>query len=109
MLPLTQEAFTELESLQDLLQTVSFDESVKDKWTLVWGSNTYSSSRLYKASFPRPGHSPYFCMGMEVGVGAPFYAPFYAQHPILRPTIVFANQPSSSSSQRALVRFCRRH
>jgi len=67
ILPLTQEAFTELESLQDLLQTISFDESVKDKWTLTWGSNTYSSSRLYKLA-SQGLDTPYFCMGMEVTV-----------------------------------------
>jgi hypothetical protein len=49
MLPLTQEAFT-----------VSFDESIKDKWTLAWGSNTYSSSRLYKLAFQGLDTHPIF-------------------------------------------------
>jgi hypothetical protein len=33
----------------------------------------------------------------------------YAAIPHLRPTVAFANQPPSSSSQRALVRFRHRH
>jgi hypothetical protein len=60
MLPLTQEAYTDLGNLQDFLQSVGFDDSVKDKWTLIWGSSSYSSSKLYKLAFQGLDAHPIF-------------------------------------------------
>lgn len=54
MLPPTKVAFADLKNLQEFLQTVAFDNNQKDKWTLIWGLNTYntySSSKLYKIAF----------------------------------------------------------
>jgi len=59
MLPLTENAYEELTSLQTFLQSVSYDESTKDKWTMIWGS-AYSSSKFYKTVFQSIDAHPIF-------------------------------------------------
>ena len=50
-LPISQEAFEELETLGDFLQLQTFDEESRDTWTYQWGNATYSSSKFYKLAF----------------------------------------------------------
>jgi hypothetical protein len=57
-LPLSQEAFEELETLGQFLELQAFDEESKDTWIYQWGNMTYSSSKLYKLAFQNlPEHS----------------------------------------------------
>lgn len=56
-LPLSQEAFDELQELDALVQPQAFDEDNKDKWTYHWGSADYSPSKLYELAFRNiPAH-----------------------------------------------------
>lgn len=50
MLPLSVQALDELESLQDQLQGLTYDEDVTDVWVPIWGSK-YSSHRYYSYVF----------------------------------------------------------
>jgi hypothetical protein len=59
-LPLSQEAFDELQSLQDVLMTQTFDEQTKDVWLCQWGNATYSSRMLYKLAFQNVPAHPIF-------------------------------------------------
>jgi hypothetical protein len=59
MLPLTENAYEELTSLQTFLQSVTYDEAAKDKWTMIWGS-AYSSSKFYKTVFQSVDAHPIF-------------------------------------------------
>jgi len=46
LLPLSQQAFEELETLQAQLQDIPYDEDAVDRWIPVWG-NTYTSRCFY--------------------------------------------------------------
>jgi hypothetical protein len=59
-LPLSEEAFDELQSLQDVLMTQTFDEQTKDVWLYQWGNATYSSRKLYKLAFQNVPAHPIF-------------------------------------------------
>lgn len=50
-LPLSQEAFSELQQLQLYLQDVPYNASMGDQWSFIWSNATYTSSRLYKRVF----------------------------------------------------------
>ena len=50
LLPLSQQAFEELETLQAQLQDIPYDEDAVDRWIPVWG-NTYTSWRFYSRVF----------------------------------------------------------
>jgi len=50
-LPLTQQAVDELLDLQDYVQTLYHDVANNDRRSLIWGANTYSSSKMYKLAF----------------------------------------------------------
>jgi hypothetical protein len=63
MLPLTQEAFGELQELRQELQNQEFDLQHSDIWTYQWGSNNYSSKKFYKLVFQNiPAHPVYSWM-----------------------------------------------
>jgi hypothetical protein len=59
MLPLTENAYEELTSLQTFLQSVTYDEAAKDKWAMIWGL-AYSSSKFYKTVFQSVDAHPIF-------------------------------------------------
>jgi hypothetical protein len=59
-LPISQEAFEELQMLSVFLQSQAFDEDSKDIWTYQWGSATYSSSKFYKVAFQSLSAHPVF-------------------------------------------------
>jgi len=46
LLPLSQQAFEELETLQAQLQDIPYDEDVVDRWIPIW-VNTYTTWRFY--------------------------------------------------------------
>ena len=50
-LPLSQDAFEELEALQQQLTALQPPQSDDDVWNYVWGNGSYSSQRLYKLAF----------------------------------------------------------
>jgi hypothetical protein len=50
-LPLSREAFAELQDLQLLLQSFAFDRDSYDSWVFIWGSPSYSSAKFYKFAF----------------------------------------------------------
>jgi hypothetical protein len=50
-LPLSQEAFLELQQLNLHLQTVRYDVDANDQWTFLWGNAKYSSSKFYSMVF----------------------------------------------------------
>jgi hypothetical protein len=49
-LPLSEQAFEELETLQAQLQDIPFDDNATDSWVPVWG-NTYTSRKFYSQVF----------------------------------------------------------
>lgn len=56
-LPISEEAYAELQGLNDFLQLQHFDDHAKDVWSYQWGSITYSSSKFYKTVFQNiPAH-----------------------------------------------------
>jgi hypothetical protein len=59
-LPISQEAFEELETLGQFLELQAFDEESKDTWIYQWGNTTYSSSKLYKLAFQNLPEHPVF-------------------------------------------------
>jgi hypothetical protein len=59
ILPLSQQAFDELDSLQEQLQNISYDDSCKDRWTPTWGPS-YSSQRFYSYVFSQIEAHPIF-------------------------------------------------
>lgn len=59
-LPLSQEAFEEMEMLSAVLSTQSFDAQSADVWTYQWGSSKYSSKKLYKLAFNNMPAHPIF-------------------------------------------------
>lgn len=60
LLPLSQEAFEELQQLNVLLQSQSYEDDSKDIWIYQWGNGTYSSRRLYKRAFQNVATHPIF-------------------------------------------------
>lgn len=46
-LPLSVEAFQQLEQTQDLLNDIQ-ETKENDRWVYIWGSTLYSSSKAYK-------------------------------------------------------------
>jgi len=50
LLPLSQQAFEEMENLQAQLQALPYDEHSPDQWTPKWGSK-YTSRRFYREVF----------------------------------------------------------
>jgi hypothetical protein len=60
MLPLSQEAFEELQMLRDVLLSQTFDEQSTDVWTYQWGSTTYSSRKFYRLVFQNVPAHPVF-------------------------------------------------
>ncbi|CAO1939556.1 unnamed protein product [Urochloa humidicola] len=50
-LPLSNEAYAELQELNEFLENFVYDPDVNDSWTFIWGSNEYSANRLYKFAF----------------------------------------------------------
>jgi hypothetical protein len=50
-LPLTLEAFEELQQLQAILADVHYDPMGTDSWVYIWGNTKYTSTRLYKIAF----------------------------------------------------------
>jgi hypothetical protein len=59
-LPLSQEAFEELELLGEFLQSQALDEESTDTWIYQWGNATYSSSKVYKLAFQNLPEHPVF-------------------------------------------------
>ena len=59
LLPLSQQAFEELETLQAQLQDIPYDEDAVDRWIPVWG-NTYTSRRFYSQVFKNMDTHPIF-------------------------------------------------
>lgn len=59
MLPLSQEALDELESLRARLQVLPYDQSSQDHWTPIWG-NSYTSCRFYAHIFSAMEAHPVF-------------------------------------------------
>jgi hypothetical protein len=56
-LPLSREAFDELQTLRDHLLLQAFDDQGKDTWYYQWGSTTYSAKKFYKMVFQSlPAH-----------------------------------------------------
>ena len=55
-LPLSEQAFQEFRSLQDLIQALQVDQNSKDSWEYIWGSKNYSSSKCY--NFPYKNIQP---------------------------------------------------
>lgn len=60
-LPLSDQAWEELESLQMHLQNLPYDQNSSDKWTPVWG-NKYSSRRFYAHIFSAVDAHPVYRM-----------------------------------------------
>jgi hypothetical protein len=54
-LPLSEQAFQEFQSLQDLIQALQVDSntnsSSKDSWEYIWGSKNYYSSKCYNLPY----------------------------------------------------------
>lgn len=50
-LPLSQDAFSEFEQVQDLIDGWPFSPDDNDTWTYIWGNGTYSSQKLYKMAY----------------------------------------------------------
>ena len=50
-LPLSQDAFEELEALQQQLTPLQPAQWEDDVWNYVWGNGSYSSKRIYKLAF----------------------------------------------------------
>jgi len=59
LLPLSQQAFEELETLQAQLQDIPYDEDAVDRWIPVWG-NTYTSRSFYSQVFKNMDTHPIF-------------------------------------------------
>jgi hypothetical protein len=59
LLPLSQQAFEELESLQAQLQDLPYDVDASDRWTPIWGSH-YTSRRFYSKVFKNMEAHPVF-------------------------------------------------
>ena len=55
-LPLSEQAFQEFQSLQELIQDLQVDQNSKDSWEYIWGSKNYSSSKCY--NFPYKNIQP---------------------------------------------------
>jgi hypothetical protein len=45
--PLSEQAFNQLSQLQDILSLVNISD-IDDRWTYIWGSRLYSSSKAYR-------------------------------------------------------------
>jgi len=56
-LPLSEQAFQEFQSLQELIQDLQVDQNSKDSWEYIWGSMNYSSSKCY--NFPYKNIQPH--------------------------------------------------
>jgi hypothetical protein len=50
-LPLSLEAFLELQQLQPYLGEISYNADSKDQWTFIWDNPIYTSSRFYRCIF----------------------------------------------------------
>lgn len=59
-LPLSQQAFQELEQLGDVIALQGLDDQTKDSWSYQWGSSTYSSRKFYKMVFQNVPAHPVF-------------------------------------------------
>ena len=60
-IPLSAEAFQELQELQAIIQGIQVQSTEADCWQYVWGSNRYSSKQFYNLPFKniRPHHHSY--------------------------------------------------
>jgi hypothetical protein len=58
-LPLSTEAFDDLQNLQVQLQNMSYDDSNSDRWLPIWGSR-YTSRRFYRQVFQQEEAHPIF-------------------------------------------------
>lgn len=58
--PLSQIAATQLEEVQQILQTRNLDESINDTWSYSWGSPKYSSKKAYGMLIGTTPASPLF-------------------------------------------------
>ena len=59
-LPLSEQAFNELQDLQLELHSVPYDDAQIDSWVFIWGSSIYSSQKFYALSFKSMATSPCF-------------------------------------------------
>ena len=59
-LPLSEQAFNELQDLQLELHSVPYDDAQIDSWVFIWGSSIYSSQKFYALSFKKMATSPCF-------------------------------------------------
>lgn len=59
-LPLSEEAFVELETLQQQLDNLPEPSTKIDSWSYIWGNARYSSQRLYKLAFQNTPTHPAF-------------------------------------------------
>jgi hypothetical protein len=50
-LPLSAEAFQELQDLQTIIQGIQVQSNKADCWQYIWGSNRYSSKQFYNLPF----------------------------------------------------------
>jgi hypothetical protein len=49
--PISSEVAQELSALNQIMMNMQGNHQVRDKWTYIWGSEKYSSSRFYSLSF----------------------------------------------------------
>jgi len=45
-LPLSEQAYVQLQNLQAELITISYEEGRADSWSFLWGSQVYSSKKF---------------------------------------------------------------
>jgi hypothetical protein len=57
-LPLSVQAFEELEQVQQIMENLVIDPSTHDSRVFVWGSNQYTSAKYYKFLFARLPQDP---------------------------------------------------
>jgi retron-type reverse transcriptase len=61
-LPLSHEAFEELQLLQVQIQNFVIDSNTRDQWRFIWGNMQYSSARFYKFVFSSHQAPPTFSL-----------------------------------------------
>jgi hypothetical protein len=57
-LPLSEQAFQELQELQIIVQSIQMGDEEKDQWHYIWGSKKYTSKCFYNhpyKNFEPPG------------------------------------------------------
>jgi hypothetical protein len=59
-LPLSMQAFNQLNSLQNLLKQRHFDSDSEDQWIYKWGSGKFSSKKAYREIVGTQEASPLF-------------------------------------------------